>query len=86
LTDRVPELRAKWLEFLKEAAPRTKRVAILVNPENPGTGPARDLETTAASLNLERNKFEARRPQELENAFGAMAKNRRDRLRRGLFR
>jgi len=78
LTDRVPELTAKWLEFLKEAAPRTGRVAILVNPDNPGTGPGRALETTASSLNLELHTFAARRPHELENAFGAMAKNRID--------
>jgi len=78
LTDRVPELRAKWLEFLKEAAPRTGRVAILVNPDNPATVPARALETTATSLNVELHKFGARRPHELENAFAAMAKNRID--------
>jgi putative ABC transport system substrate-binding protein len=82
LTDRVPELRAKWLELLKEAAPRTRRVAILVNPDNPATdaagGPAGALETTATSLNIELHKFGARRPHELENAFAEMAKNRID--------
>jgi ABC-type uncharacterized transport system substrate-binding protein len=78
LTDRVPELRAKWLEFLKEAAPRTARIAILVNPDNPGTGPDRALGTTATSLNVELHTFGARRPHELKNAFGAMAKNRID--------
>jgi putative tryptophan/tyrosine transport system substrate-binding protein len=78
LTDRVPELRAKWLEYLKEAAPRTGRVAILANPDNPAPGPGRALETTATSLNVELHTFGARRPHELENAFGAMAKKRID--------
>jgi putative tryptophan/tyrosine transport system substrate-binding protein len=79
LTDRVPELSAKWLEFLKEAAPATGRVAVLVNPDNLAFNvPARALETTATSLNVELHKFGARRPHELENAFTAMAKNRID--------
>jgi putative tryptophan/tyrosine transport system substrate-binding protein len=30
LTDALPELMAKWLELLKEAIPRTERVALLV--------------------------------------------------------
>jgi putative ABC transport system substrate-binding protein len=79
LTDRVPELTAKWLEFLKEAAPNTGRVAVLVNPDNPAfNAPARALETIATSLNVELQTFGARRPHELENAFAAMAKNRID--------
>jgi len=34
-TDSVPELMAKLLELLKESMPRTRRVALLVNPDNP---------------------------------------------------
>ena len=34
-TDSVPELMAKLLELLKEIMPRTRRVAVLVNPDNP---------------------------------------------------
>ena len=79
LTDAVLELRAKWLELLKEAAPRTERVAVLVNPDNPGTVLGfRTLETTARSLRVELHQFEARRPHELEDTFAAMARSRVD--------
>jgi putative ABC transport system substrate-binding protein len=37
-TDSVPELMAKLLELLKEIMPRTRRVAVLVNPDNPKRG------------------------------------------------
>jgi putative ABC transport system substrate-binding protein len=33
-----PETGAKRLEFLKEAVPRVKRVALLINPANPSSG------------------------------------------------
>jgi putative ABC transport system substrate-binding protein len=79
LTDAVPELMAKWLELLKEAVPRTERVAVLVNPDSPMVGPTRRaLETTARSLNVELHWLEVRRPNEFEDAFGVMAKSRVD--------
>jgi putative ABC transport system substrate-binding protein len=69
-----PELCAKRLELLKEALPRTKRVAILLNPDNPISGPnLQAAELTAASLNLELQIFEVRRANEVESAFLAMA-------------
>ena len=79
VTDAVPELRTKWLEMLKEAVPRTERVAVLVNPDNPGTVLGfRTMETAARALGVEVHKFEALRPQELENTFAAMAGSRND--------
>jgi putative ABC transport system substrate-binding protein len=79
LTDAVPELMAKWLELLKEAVPRTERVAAVMNPDNPGIEPARrTMETTARSLNIELHRFEVRRPSELEGAFAVMTKSRID--------
>ena len=36
LTNFSPELSAKRLELLKEALPRTRQVAVLFNPDNPG--------------------------------------------------
>ena len=71
-----PELCAKRLELLKEALPRTKRVAILLNPDNPiSWANLRAAKLTAASLSLELQQFEARGPIEIENAFSAMAKS-----------
>jgi len=73
-----PELGAKRLELLKDAFPRTRRVAVLFNPDNRGgtevTIPA--MEVAAKSLKLELHQFEARRPGEFDSAFAAMAKSR----------
>jgi putative tryptophan/tyrosine transport system substrate-binding protein len=75
-----PELNAKQLELLKEAAPSITQVAVLLNPDNPLMNrPAlQALETTAASLKLVIPTFEARRPNEFESAFVAMANKRVD--------
>jgi putative ABC transport system substrate-binding protein len=76
LTDAVPELMAKWLELLKEALPRTERVAVLVNPDNPTVRPDRTAtEATARSLRVELRSFEVRRWSEVEDAFAKMAKS-----------
>jgi len=79
-TDSVPELMAKLLELLKEIMPRTRRVAVLVNPDNPPRrAPTfKAMESTAGSLKVELQKFEARRPSEFESAFSRMAKSRVD--------
>jgi putative tryptophan/tyrosine transport system substrate-binding protein len=69
-----PELCAKRLELLKEALPRTKRVAILLNPDNPiSWANLQAAKLTAASLSLELQQFEARGPVEIDSAFSAMA-------------
>ena len=72
----IPELMAKRLELLKEAMPRTGRVAVLVNPDNSANVPVlKAMEVTAGSLKVELQKFEARGPNEFESAFSAMAKS-----------
>jgi putative ABC transport system substrate-binding protein len=69
-----PELNAKRLEFLKEALPDSHRVAVLSNPDNPTSAVVLEaVGLTAKSLNLELQRFEARRPDELAGAFLAMA-------------
>ena len=76
-----PEINAKRLELLKEAVPRLRRVAVLVNPDDPGTAPIlRAMALTATSLKLELQLFEARGPSEFERAFAAMAQRRSEAL------
>jgi putative ABC transport system substrate-binding protein len=76
-----PELTAKRLELLKEAAPRLRRFAVLVNPDNPIKGPTlHAMALTATSLKLELQPFEARGPSDFEGAFDAMVKKRVDAL------
>ncbi len=78
-TDSVPELTAKLLELLKEVMPRTGRVAVLVNPDNPSHAPVfKAMEATARSLKVELHRVEIRGRNEFESAFAAMTKSRVD--------
>lgn len=76
-----PEISAKWLELMKEAAPRVARVAVLVNPTNPSSRLTLEaMLATAKSLKLELRSFEVRSSEEFNGAFAAMAKGRIDAL------
>jgi putative tryptophan/tyrosine transport system substrate-binding protein len=72
-----PELNAKRLEFLKEAMPRIRRVAVLVNPDNSAHIPAIEvMKGTARSLQLEIHPFSTKYPSELAAVFADMALRR----------
>jgi putative ABC transport system substrate-binding protein len=71
------ELSGKQLQMLKEAVPEASRVAFLCNPENPAMGPGLNgAQATARALAVQLQVFEVRRPNELEKAFSAMARDR----------
>jgi putative ABC transport system substrate-binding protein len=73
------EVSAKRLELLKAVSPRTKKVAVLLNPNNASNASILDaMEPAARSLRLEIQQFEAREPNEFESAFTAMAAKRVD--------
>jgi putative tryptophan/tyrosine transport system substrate-binding protein len=64
---------AKWLELLKAAVPKLRRVAILWNPDNPFTQlEMRRLEEAAPPLGLTLTRLSDRLP-ELESSFAAIA-------------
>jgi putative ABC transport system substrate-binding protein len=68
-----PELRAKRIELLKEVMPRLSRVAVILNADNPATGPEfQAMETTAQSLNVKLLPFRLRTSSELVSAFENM--------------
>ena len=71
---------AKRLELLKEAFPRTRQVAVLLNPDNPSDiGPVfQAMEAAAKTLELELHQFGVQAPGEFESAFAAIAKRRVD--------
>jgi putative tryptophan/tyrosine transport system substrate-binding protein len=63
---------AKWLELLKEGVPKLHRVAVLWNPDNPGTSlQLEHMRETARILNLDLTILSAR-PAEVEASLKAM--------------
>jgi putative tryptophan/tyrosine transport system substrate-binding protein len=72
-----PELRAKRIELLKEIMPRLTQVAVILNADNPATGPEfQAMEATAQSLNIKLLPFRLREPSELVHAFETMEQAR----------
>jgi putative ABC transport system substrate-binding protein len=72
------QLASKRLGLIKEAVPRTTRVAILRNPANPSASAVRaELDRTAKRLSLKLVYVNVKKPQELEAAFIAMVRKHR---------
>jgi putative ABC transport system substrate-binding protein len=68
-----PELRAKRIELLKEVMPPLTQVGVILNADNPATGPEFEaMEATARSLNVKLQPFRLRTPSELVGAFESM--------------
>ena len=74
-----PEVAAKQVELLREAVPRTRRIGVLLNPDNPANAiQLQAMEPAAKALKIELQQFEARGPNEFNAAFSAIAKARVD--------
>ena len=70
------ELNAKRLELLTAAVPRARRVAVLGNPTHRLLPQMRrDVEAAARSLRVEARFWEARDPNDFEEAFRGMSRN-----------
>src|SRR5262245_30935146 len=81
LVDMSPELSAKRLQLVKEAIPKTTRVAILWNPTNPmKVADTRRTQTAARALGIEVLSVEARKASDIEPGFAAMTRARTDAL------
>src|SRR5207249_6831197 len=64
----------KWLELLKEAAPRLTRVALLFNPELPATeNYLAAIETAATTLAVKAMRTPVRSIAEIERAIDTLA-------------
>jgi putative ABC transport system substrate-binding protein len=69
----APQLNAKRLELLRDIIPSLRRVAIIANPEHPGSEIERTYsEETAQKLGLETEFFSTAREDQLTAAFAAM--------------
>ena len=76
-----PELHGKRLELLKDALPKLARVAVLWDPNNPGSVVNKDaLEGSARSLGIALQFVEVRKPTDLEQAFSAVRRARAEAL------
>jgi putative ABC transport system substrate-binding protein len=65
----------KWVEILREIAPKTTRIAILHHKAYPATGTIfRDTERAARALGLTLQRFEVSGPDDLPAAFTAITK------------
>ena len=68
-------LSAKWLELLKEIAPRITRVAVIRDPDiSAGTGQFGAIQTAAPSLGLDLIAVSPREAGEVERAIAAFAR------------
>lgn len=76
-----PEIAAKRLEMLKEAAPRLARAAILLNPDvSTPRATLEAMEKSATILNVDLVEVPARSPDEFDNAFALALRRRADGL------
>ncbi len=71
----------KRLELLKEVSPKLSRVALIYNPDNPGSVLAlQETQRWTAALRVRLEPHEFRGPQDFERVFGAIAGKRPDAL------
>ena len=71
----VNEVSIKLIELLKEAAPKTERVAVFVNQTNPGAAPfLADLMSAAPRLGIKVRPVEANTIDELDRALTALTR------------
>jgi putative ABC transport system substrate-binding protein len=76
-----PDFLGKRLGVLKEAFPKTVRVAALFNPDNPGHGPGlKEMELGARTRGMTLHPVAARAAWDFENSFEAAAKARAEAL------
>jgi putative tryptophan/tyrosine transport system substrate-binding protein len=69
-------LSGKWLELLKQVAPRVTRVAVLRDPANPtGIGQFGVIQAVAPSLGVEVNPVNVRNAGEIERAVEAFVRS-----------
>jgi putative ABC transport system substrate-binding protein len=77
LSNIAGDLTGKLVELLSQAVPGIKRVAVLRNPANAlAARQMKDAETSARSLGLQLQAFDARGPADFEDAYASMAKAR----------
>jgi putative ABC transport system substrate-binding protein len=78
------ELTAKRLEVLRELIPGAVRVAVLVNPSNPGNASVlKDVSAAASAMGLQIQVLNASSSREIDEAFATLVRDRPDVLFQG---
>ena len=81
LSNQTEDTSAKFVEFVREALPRAKRIAVLINPGNASLQQLSErLRVAALKSGIETHAFEAATPAAFEAAFAAIASQRPDAL------
>ncbi len=81
LSNQGEDTTAKLVEFLREALPRAKRIALLINPDNPSNAKlGEQVRAAAVKAGIETLTFEAATPAALDAAFAAIARQRPEAL------
>jgi putative ABC transport system substrate-binding protein len=77
LSNMAEGVSAKWVELLKEVAPRVTRVAVLWDPKNVAHASMwREIQAAGRALTMTPLAWEVRGPHEIERAFSAMGAER----------
>lgn len=64
---------ARWVELLKQAAPRTRRIALLLNPEFDSSGYLAAIEGAASTYEVKTVKTPIRNGEDIKRAVGVVA-------------
>ncbi|MBI2491922.1 MAG: ABC transporter substrate-binding protein [Candidatus Rokubacteria bacterium] len=79
LSNMAEGVSAKWVELLKEVAPKATRLAVLRDPRNVAHASMwKEIQAAGQALRVTPLAWEARGPDEIERAFAAMGAERID--------
>jgi putative ABC transport system substrate-binding protein len=73
ITNLYSTVAGRWVELLKEAAPRLHRAAVVFNPDTPVESYLRSIEAAAAALGISAIRTAASSPTEVERSLGVLA-------------
>ena len=81
LASQSEDTTAKFVEFVREALPRAKRIALVINPGNPSHKKlGEQVRAAALKFGIETRTFESATPEALDATFAAIARQRPDAL------
>ena len=80
LTNMSIDLAGKRLELLKETAPKSSRVAVLVDPSRPRTTEVKEIEDAGHALRVQIQSPTVKGPDDFKDAFRSATKGRADAL------